>query len=243
MTWRELVYMIVDITKQISDDSNFNEDHIITLCSTYRNYILNQQYLTNKKTIAETNYQIIQIPLERYSLDICPDETILRSVKPISFPMTIGEVSIYPTDILYSRSKIVFVPQSRFAYVGNKYSRHTIYAMIGADRHLYLRSQDKNFLYLESVTIKALFEDAKEMSLLDSASCGCDIMDIKFPLEHAWINTLINLVVTDLLRGTYNLRDTDNDAFDSTDQLAQMIQRYTNNSFKRLMQGNKNNNG
>ena len=242
MTWRELVYMITDITKQISDDSQFNEDHIIFLCSKYRNYILNQQYLTNKKTISEANYQIVNIPLQPYSLDICPNEMVLRSVKPISFTMTIGEKSIYPTDIMFSRSKIVFVPQNRFAYIGNKFSKNIIYAMIGADNYLYLKSANANFQYLTSVTIKALFENIQEMSLLDSESCGCDVMDIRFPLEDAWVNTLINLVVNDLIRGVNMLRDSSNDAFDSSDQLAQAISRYTNSAFRRLARGNQNNN-
>lgn len=242
MTWRELVYMITDITKQISDDSQFNEDHIIFLCSKYRNYILNQQYLTNKKTIAETNYQIVNIPLQPYSLDICPNETVLRSVKPISFTMTIGEKSIYPTDLVHFRSKIVFVPQNRFAYVGNQFSKNIIYAMIGADNYLYLKSANPNFQYLTSVTIKALFENIQEMSLLDSEACGCDVMDIRFPLEDAWVNTLINLVVNDLIRGINALRDTSNDAFDNSDQLAQAINRYTTNAFKRMARGNQNNN-
>ena len=242
MTWREIVYMITDITKQLSDDSNFNEDHIIKLCSMYRNYILNQQYLSHKKTIAEMDYQTVQIPLEPYNLDICPNELVLRSIKPISFTMTIGEKSIYPTDVIHYRSKIVFVPQNRFAYSGSKYSRNIIYAMIGADNYLYLKSTNSNFKYLDSVTIKALFEDIDKMSLLDAESCGCDIMDIRFPLEDAWVNTLINLVVNDLIRGINTLRDTDNDAFDSSDQLAQAINRYTTNAFKRMARGNQNNN-
>ena len=242
MTWRELVYMIVDITKQFSDDSNFNEDHIIFLCSKYRNYILNQQYLTHKKTIAETNYQIVNIPLQPYSLDICPNETVLRSVKPISFTMTIGEKSIYPTDLVHYKSNIVFVPQNRFAYTGNKFSKNIIYAMIGADNYLYLKSANPNFLLLKSVTIKALFENIQEMSLLDSEACGCDVMDIRFPLEDAWVNTLINLVVNDLIRGVNMLRDNQNDAADDSDQLARQISLYTNNRFKSLMRGNQNNN-
>ena len=53
MTWRELIYMIVDITKQISDDSQFYEDHIKFLCGKYRNYILNSQYNTHKRTLSE----------------------------------------------------------------------------------------------------------------------------------------------------------------------------------------------
>lgn len=242
MTWRELIYMIVDVTKQISDDSQFNEDHIKFLCAKYRNYILNQQYLTNKKTISETDYQIVQIPLELVQTDICPNEEVLRSVEPISFTMTIGSKSIYPTDLVYSRSKIVFVDNHRFPYVGNKYNSNIIYAMIGPDRYLYLKSSNPNFRYLQSVTIKALFEDIEHMSLLDSKACGCDIMDIRFPLEDAWVNTLINLVVNDLVRGIVQLRDTSNDAFDSSDQLAQAIQNYTNNRFKSLMRGNQNNN-
>ena len=101
---------------------------------------------------------------------------------------------------------------------------------------------NSNFRYLESVTIKALFEDIDKMSLLDAEACGCDIMDIRFPLENAWLNTLVNLVVNDLIRGINMLRDNQNDAADDTDQLARMIQNYTNNSFKSLMRGNQNNN-
>ena len=242
MTWRELVYMITDITKQLSDDSNFNEDHIIKLCSMYRNYILNQQYLSHKKTIADMDYQTVQIPLEPYSLDICPNELVLRSRDKISFTMTIGEKSIYPTDVVHYRSKIVFVPQSRFAYSGSKYSNNITYAMIGADGYLYVKSNNRNFQYLDSVTIKALFEDIDRMSLLDAETCGCDIMDIRFPLENAWLNTLVNLVVNDLIRGINQLRDNQNDAADDSDQLARQISLYTNNAFKRLMRGNQNNN-
>jgi hypothetical protein len=78
--------------------------------------------------------------------------------------------------------------------------------------------------------------------LLDSESCGCDVMDIRFPLEDAWVNTLINLVVNDLIRGINQLRDNQNDAADDSDQLARQISLYTNNAFKKLMRGNQNNN-
>ena len=242
MTWRELIYMIVDITKQISDDSQFNEDHIKFLCGKYRNYILNQQYLTHKKTIAEADYQIVNIPLQLVQTDICPNQEVLRSIDKIPFTMTIGSVQIYPTDLVHYRSKIVFVDNRRFAYAGNKFSNNIIYAMIGPDNYLYLKSNNTNFRYLQSVTIKALFENIEQASLLDAASCGCDLMDIRFPLEDAWVNTLINLVVNDLIRGINQLRDENNDANDDSDQLARMIQLYTNNRFKSLMKGNQNTN-
>jgi len=62
-------------------------------------------------------------------------------------------------------------------------------------------------------------------------------------LEDAWVNSLINLVVNDLIRGINMLRDTTNDAMDTSDDLAQAIARFTNTAYKRMMQGNKDNNG
>lgn len=242
MTWRELIYMIVDITKQISDDSQFNEDHIKVLCAKYRNYILNSQYNTHRKSLSESNYQTIVIHLQPDNIDICPNEAILKSVEEIPFTMTIGEKMVYPLDYFGRKNKLVYTDFSRFPYAGNKFTHTTIYASIGPDNHLYVKSMDPNFFYLEAVQIKALFNDVEQVSLLDASTCGCDLMDVRFPLEDAWINTLINLVVTDLVRGIYQLRDNVNDAADSADQLALMIQRYTNQSFKNLMNSHNNKN-
>ena len=244
MTWRELIYMIIDITKQISDDSQFNEDHIKFLCGKYRNYILNSQYNTHKRTLSEANYQMIRINLKPDVVNICPNETILKSVEEIPFTMTIGDYSIYPVDYLGRKNKLVYIDFNRFPYAGNNFTQNTIYASIGPDNHLYVKSMNDNFFYLTAVEMKALFNDIEQASLLDAASCGCDVMDTKFPLDDAWVNSLINLVVNDLVRGIYQLRDTSNDSFDSSDQLALMIQRFTNQSSKNLMnsRNNKSNN-
>lgn len=242
MTWREIIYIITDLTKTMSDDNQFNEDHIKFLCGKYRNYIINSQYGSEKKHIPDTNYQTFKIDLERVQHnDICPNTVLLRSSEPIPFMMPIGEKIIYPSDMFGVRSKLVLVPSNRFQYVdSNKYTKNIIYGTIGPDNYLYLRSCNRNFMFLNSVEIKGLFEDIEKASMLDASTCRCDIMDTRFPLEDAWVNTLINLVITDLTRGIYTLRDTNNDAFDSSDQLAQAIQRYTTNSFKNMLRNNNN---
>lgn len=237
MTWRELIYMAIDITKQISDDSQFNEDHIVFLAAKYRNYILNSQYVTGRKTVNDANYQLLKVPLQVTQTDICPTETLLKSKHKIPFMMTLGQKVVYPTDRIPYKSHIVWVPFNRFPYTGNKFSNSTIYASLGGDNYLYLRSSNENFLYLRCVTVKALWEDIAEVSRWDADACGCDIMDIRFPLEDAWVNTLLTLIVTDITKGIYSLRDTDNDAFDATDSLARAISRYTNTAFKNIAQG------
>lgn len=242
MTWRELIFMIEDLVKTISDDSIFNEDHIQFLCGKYRNYILNSNYLSGKKKIADINYQTICLDLElKDDADICPSCRVLRSKQEVPDVMTIGDIKVYAMDGFgCSGGVLTYVSPSRFPYVGNRYTKNTIYATIGPDKHLYIKSKNPTFVYMEKVQLRGIFNDIDKASSLDcnnSCSNPCDIMDSVFPMEDAWVNTLMNLVITDLTRGIYQLRDTTNDAMDTTDDLAQAIQRYTNNAFKRLTSG------
>ena len=246
MTWREIIYIIEDITKQISDDSNFNEEHIAFLCSKYRNTILNQQYLTGKKTINDNDYQLICVTLEPKVVDICPNQKVLVSKEEVPFTMPLGIKQVYPVGNYNDRNKFSFIPINRLPYAGNRFVKSNIYVSVGPDNHLYVKGENENYLFLEKVQFKALFEDIQSASILEykcKTGCNeCSYLDARFPLEDAFVGVLMQYVINDITRGIYNLRDNTNDAADSSDQLANMITRYTNNSFKRLMQGNKNNN-
>lgn len=246
MTWREIIYMIEDITKQISDDSNFNEEHIATLCSKYRNTILNQQYLTGKKTINDANYQLICVNVQPQVTDICPNETVLVSKEEIPFTMPIGIKQAYPVGLYSRQNKFAYVSINRLPYVGNKFTRNNIYTSIGPDNHLYLKGENENYLFLEKIQFKAIFEDIQKASILElqcKTGCNeCSYIDARFPLEDAFVGVLMQYVINDITKGIYQLRDTANDAFDSSDSLANMITRYTNRAFQNLMRGNQNNN-
>ena len=50
MTYREIVYMCLDTLKITSDDSIFNEDHILFLINRYRSILLQQKYYFNTPT-------------------------------------------------------------------------------------------------------------------------------------------------------------------------------------------------
>jgi hypothetical protein len=50
-TYRELVYMVLDEIKGLSDDFSYTEDHIIYLLEKYRAFILN----TDKNEMAKNN--------------------------------------------------------------------------------------------------------------------------------------------------------------------------------------------
>lgn len=235
--------MIVDITKQISDDSQFNEDHIKTLCGEYRNYILNSQYSQRKYDVSDADYQLICVDLENATDgDICGMDTILKSKKQIPKVASVGSKELFSYNMM-AKSNMSLIDNDRFKYADTgRFFNNFIYATIMPDGYLYLKSGNTDFMYMSKVRLKAIFEDVIKASSMDCNVCeaSCTIDDTEFPLEDAWIGTLMNLVVTDLTRGVYNLRETHNDAMDSSDDLAQAIQRYTNRAFKNMMRSKNN---
>jgi hypothetical protein len=64
-TYSQVCYLVLDELKLTSDDSLYNEEHVIYLLNKYRAFLLKQKYSNDiKKTIPESNYQTISFDLE-----------------------------------------------------------------------------------------------------------------------------------------------------------------------------------
>lgn len=222
--YSELVYMVLDEVKGMSDDFTYTEDHVIFLLDKYRGFLLKQRYSDIKKQIPESNYQticldLIQVPA--ISGEPCEGGTYLRSNIKVPFLMQIGTPRVYPTD--YYQGDITYVSRDRMRYVGyNKYLKNIIYCSIGPDGYLYFKSSNPQFLYLEKVRFTGIFQDSKEVSKYQCSgeNNACDIMDNDFPIEDALVPPLIELVVKELSNATYRPEDTDNNAYDDLEGLA-----------------------
>lgn len=222
--YSELVYMVLDEVKGMSDDFTYTEDHVIFLLDKYRGFLLKQRYSDIKKQIPESNYQticldLIQVPA--INGEPCEGGTYLRSNIKVPFLMQIGNPRVYPTD--YYQGDITYVSRDRMRYVGhNKYLKNIIYCSIGPDRYLYFKSSNPQFLYLEKVRFTGIFQDSKEASKYQCSEENnvCDIMDNDFPIEDALVPPLIELVVKELSNATYRPKDTDNNAHDDLEGLA-----------------------
>lgn len=227
-TYREIISMCLDELKISSDDSYFTPDHIIFLANQYRAMLLKQRYADIKKEIPDSNYITLCLDLEQVpAIDGMPCEgsPYLRSTKPIPDIMVIGHPVLYPIDY-YQGHHISYVSRQRMRFVGyNKYLKNIIYASIAPNKHLYLISNNPQFLYLQRVRFDAIFDDPKEAIQL---SCDedeqCDILDAEFPLEPALIPQLIQLVVTELQSHEYQPEDSNNNASDDISQDATTIQ-------------------
>lgn len=221
--YSELVYMVLDEIKGMSDDYSFNEDHVIFLLDKYRGFLLKQRYSDIKKQIPESNYQTISLELVQVpaiSGEPCEGGVYLRSKDKIPFLMQIGVPRVYPTD--YYQGDITYVSRDRMRYVGgNKYLKNIIYCSINPDNYLYFKSSNPQFLYLESVKFTGIFQDSRKASKLgDTENNSCDILNSTFPLEDALIPPIIELVVKELLGADYRPADSVNNANDDLEGLA-----------------------
>lgn len=215
-TYREIIYMVLDELKITSDDALFNEEHIKFLLTKYRGMILKQQYKDVKKEIPESNFQTLCLNLEEVSAipsEPCEGGSYLRSTETVPFLMSIISPRLYAED--YFQGDITYVSKERMRFVGhNKWLSNIIYASLGPDNYLYLKSSNPQYLYLEKIQVTGVFEDPEEAAQLECCNNECDIMDVKFPLEEALIPTVIELIVKELSRPEYLPEDKDNNADD-----------------------------
>lgn len=218
-TYGQIVYMVLDQLKLLSDDASYTEEHVLSLVSNYRGFLLKQRYSDIKKQIPESNYQTICLDLievPAISGEPCEGGSYLRSKEKIPTLMQIGNPIIYPSD--YYQGNITYVSRERMRYVGhNRFLQNIIYASLGPDGYLYFKFNNPQYLYMEQAKMTGIFENPEEVANLsceDNEEESCDILDKDFPLEEALVPVLIELCVKELSGAVYRPEDNRNNASD-----------------------------
>lgn len=219
MTLRELVFMCMDEVKLNSDDSIYTEDHVVFLLNKYRSFVLKKELDKENKQLSSTNGQTICLDLIEIRDEDNPcGGSMLRTEQPIPNLVNDCKVSLYPVNY-FEGDHIIYTTMERMRYTTyNKWTKNLIYAAKGPDDYLYLKSSNPQYLYLEKLRMKAIFEDFESAAQYACDDAGeelnCDILDMKFPIENALVPIVIELVVKELLGVKYQPRDTHNNAAD-----------------------------
>lgn len=235
MTWKEIVYLVSDELKLDSDDSTFNENHIVFLLSKYRAFILNQRYKEIRKQVSSSNYQTICLDVEQITpeFDSSDNTYYLKSIVKVPGILGIGNIRIFSKD--YFNAEITYITKDRMRYVGyNKYMNNIIYCTKDANEYLYFKSYNPRTLDLKNVKMNAVFEDIEDASELECEK-ECDLMDRIFPMEDSLIPAVVELVVKELLGASYRPEDYENNASDDIANLASFIQRNAKSSLAKQL--------
>lgn len=240
--YRELTYMVLDELKLVSDDAQFNEEHIIFLLDKFRAFLIKQKYSDIKKQIPESNYQEICLDLEQIdsiSNTPCINEYYLKSTKKIPTTIPVGNINVYP--INFYQGNISYVSRQRMKYVGyNKYLKNIIYCSLSPNGYLYFKSNNPQFLYLEKVKMVGIFESIKDIQELQcdgDTNKICDILDMEFPIEEPLIAPLIQLTVKELAGPSWRPSDDSNNASDDLARLANFIARNSKSNLQKQIEG------
>lgn len=242
MTYREIVYIILDNLKLASDDSYITEEHILFLISRVRAFILKQTYSNIKREIPESNYQTICLDLievPAISGEPCEGGSYLRSTEKIPTIIPVGNTKIYPID--YYQGEITFISRERMRYVGyNKWLQNIIYASLGPDQYLYFKSSNPQFLYLKRVKMNGIFENpekAAELLQCDNKEKICDIMDTEFPIEEGLATQVIELTLKYLGSSLYKPIDASNNASDDLATIATFLRNNLKSNLEKQIEG------
>ena len=217
-TYREVVYMCLDLLKVNSDDSYFTEDHVIYLLNKFRSLVLKKKYEKelDQNAVNDDNYQTVVLDMDvTTSINgiSCPSVHYLRSVQEIPPMLEVGMQYVFAED--FFEHEITCVSMKRFKYAcGNKYLKNMMYATIGPDQHLYIKSANPQFVYLSRVNFRGMFDDADKASKLTGDCVECDILDRQFPMEESLIQLVVDYTVKTMAQSVYAPKDDKNNADD-----------------------------
>lgn len=224
-TYGEMTYMVLDLLKEHSDDAYYTEEHIMFLLKHMRSLLLGKRYKTTRNGVfnavsAEDQQQIcLKVVPSEFATTGC-EGAWLRSEDIIPDMLDIdNSVACTGHDLL--STMVTFIPAERMRNVGyNKWLKNIIYAAKSQDGHLYLHSNNPQFVFLDMVGLTGIFSDPEKAELLShdvmmNGLDGFDIMNRRFPLQSSLIPQCIEMVVQELIGQRYAPEDKKNDAKDN----------------------------
>lgn len=246
MLVKDFVYYILDAVHNISDDSIINEDHVVFLMKKYRSFLIKKEIDKEKESedeASEFEYQEICLDLERVEAMPglpCEGGYLLRSTKAIPKLLDGSTPRLYPIGF-YGGINMAFVTKDRMRYVGtNKFLQNIIYFSLGPDLHLYGKSVNPQFQYLQKIRMSAVFEDFDDATDLlcddDGNSAACDVLDASFPIREYLVPTMIELIEKEILGTNYRPADNMNNANDDLASLMAFIRNNSKSSLQKAIE-------
>lgn len=212
-----MIYMVRDLLKLSSDDSYITSQHILFMLEKFRAYVLKSKYEDDEASVPDTNKSEITVELELVSDNLgYSGIPLLRSKEPLPSDMIFDYITVR-TNKLTGNPNIVYVPFSRFPYVGNnKYLKNIIYWTIDDDDYILVKSCNPLFEYLRELKIEGVFESPMKVAERECSCNGLEVNydDVDFCLEDDLVQLVVQYVMNTFQNSIYKPQDEDNNTND-----------------------------
>lgn len=232
-TYREAIYMCLDLLKGMSDDFTYTEDHIAYLLDKFRALLLKQRYGNDpKKHVPYSNYQTLEVTFNPEN-----PSTMIKSTNQIPYMLQLGIPRIITPDEDYYNYRYELTSRERLPFVGNnKYTTMITYCAINEANYVITPNKESywevptiepseyNYLGPTRFNLVGIFENPREVVDEASFNEGTDELDRNIPIEEGLITTLIEMVVKELAGSMYIPADDINNNRDDKASLGNFIQ-------------------
>ena len=239
-TYREAIYMCLDLLKGISDDFTYTEEHIAYLLDKCRALLLKQKYGNDpRKLVPYSNYQTLNISIEQSI-----NEKMFESSDRIPYMLQIGIPRIISDYNYYYNYHYEFTSRERLPFVGhNKYTKKVIYFAINETNNLMTPNKEEywnegTYKGPKSIKLVGIFENPREVK--DEVSFGehynNNDLDRNIPIEESLIVPLIEMVVKELASSVFRPTDDQNNNRDDNAAMATFLANNTKSSLQKQME-------
>lgn len=219
MTYREAIYMVFDMLKIASDDSYWEEEHIIFILNKYRSILLAQKYKGIKVDIPISFYQQIPISLIKSSInDMYTSTEKIPNIVNLNGIILENFISdeLNPTKFNFN-----FTTIQRLKFVGfNKWLKNELYFALDYDNHLYVKCGSDSTPVPNKILGNFILDNPLDiLKFLPEEEIPEDPIDYVFPVEGSLVQTIIEMSVKELSQSLYLPEDKKNN---STDNLSEI---------------------
>lgn len=150
-TYRDIVYVILDECKVISDDALLEVEHIIQIANKYRALLFNQKYKGKKIEIPFSWYQRLNVVFNT-SFQSGVMYQSYKKIPPVLDLTNIWQYTFVSNDGIKT-DNLNFINPQRFKQTGyNKWLKSQIYVTIDLDGYMYAKNPGSNIDNLVALT-------------------------------------------------------------------------------------------
>lgn len=216
-TYREMVYIIMDELRILSDDTIWENEHFVFILNKYRALLFKQRYSDRKREIPSAYYQTLNIECDQYN----SDKNTYQSKYRIPNLIDMNNIWLYiSSDDGIENENFNFINPYRFKTLGyNKWLNNKKYCTIGVDNYYYLKLPSSETQESLSVNLYAVLDnpiDINSSSFLGERIVQTDPLDCEFPVEEALVQPIIDLCLKEIGQLNQLPRDILNNAMDDS---------------------------
>lgn len=207
-----------------------------------RTYLLKREEERLKSSGSDANKQTICVEMDLHTA-FCDDDCTDRYLKSLDkIPDLIAKTTPQFTTMNVFQSNVCYIPFEKMKYTGhNKYLRNIIYAAIGPDKYVYMKSSNPAFENLTRIKITGVFDDFIAATGMacdeDGYPTECDSFEMEFPMDSYLVPELVDRCLRELVGANYRPKDSGNDAMDDLSYIATFIRNNVKKPLQKQIEG------